>query len=370
MEGLERLDIYKGKRVLVTGHTGFKGAWMCIWLNKLGAEVVGVSSKDNDNDHVYIKTGLSKLLYADEVADVREYGRMKELFDMHRPEIVFHLAAQPLVRLSYDEPVDTLHTNIMGTLNVLECVKQTPSVKAGVMITTDKCYKNKERVEPYSEEDELGGHDPYSCSKACAELVIDCYRKSFFKHDGKLVASVRAGNVIGGGDFSQDRLIPDCIRSLMAGKDIEIRNPSATRPWQFVIEPLYGYLIVGKGLLEGKTGFAEGWNFGPELSSVVPVSEVVDQVIENWGSGKSTSPGNVPTKKHEAKLLSLCITKAKSRLNWEPKYDVKEAVERTVEWYKKSAELDPEELLDLCDVQISDYCAGGVCPPVQMKRDG
>lgn len=352
---MEGLDIYKDKKVLVTGHTGFKGAWLSIWLNRLGAKVIGVSLPEHDNDYVYRKTELKNLLYADEKADITDYEKLKDIFDRHKPEIVFHLAAQALVRLSYDLPIETLNTNIIGTANVLECIKNTSSVKSAVIITTDKCYKNKERLEPYTEEDELGGHDPYSCSKACAELVIDCYRKSFFKHSGKLVASVRAGNVIGGGDFGKDRIVPDCLRALMSGKDIEVRNPDSTRPWQFILEPLYGYLLVGKRMIEGKTGFAEGWNFGPEQSSIVPVSKVIELVIKNWGSGEWKHTGNDGEKKHEAKLLSLDITKAKNKLEWKPKFTIEKTIESAVDWCKQSQKLNPSNLWDLCVRQIDDY---------------
>ena len=351
MEGLEGLDIYKGKKVLVTGHTGFKGAWLSIWLNKLGAKVIGVSLPEHDNDYVYKKTGLTAHMYADEKVDITDYDRLKEIFDRHQPEIVFHLAAQPLVRLSYDEPVSTFNTNIIGTVNVLDCMRDSSSVKAAVMITTDKCYKNREQTEPYKEEDELGGHDPYSCSKACAEMVISSYRNSFFQHSNTLIASVRAGNVIGGGDFGKDRLVPDCIRALTSCKDIEVRNPDATRPWQFVLEPLYGYLLVGKRLLEGKKEFADAWNFGPEQSSVVPVATVVDLVIKTWGSGAVKYAKNPLEKKHEAKVLRLDIKKAKSRLGWKPKLTVEECMKYTIEWYKNN----PVESMKYCLKQIEEY---------------
>ena len=355
MEDMERLDIYNGKRVLVTGHTGFKGSWLSIWLNKLGAKVIGVSLPKYDNDYVFHKTELRKLLYADEKADINNYENLKKIFDKYQPEIVFHLAAQPLVRLSYDYPLDTLNTNIIGTANVLDCIKNTPSVKAAVMITTDKCYKNKEHMEPYKEEDELGGRDPYSCSKACAELIIDCYRKSFFQHSEKLIASARAGNVIGGGDFGKDRLVPDCIRALINKREIEVRNPDAVRPWQFVLDPLYGYLLVGKRMIEGKKEFAEAWNFGPEQSSVVPVSKVLDLVLKNWGSGKSKYTKNPAEKKHEAKLLNLNINKAKNKLGWMPKFTIEKTIKYTIEWYKESQKLSSDKLLDLCIKQIDEF---------------
>jgi CDP-glucose 4,6-dehydratase len=355
MEDMERLAIYSGKKVLVTGHTGFKGAWLSIWLSKIGARVIGISLGKDDNDYVYKKAGLAKRLYADERADINDYSRIKNIFERHNPEIVFHLAAQPIVRASYDLPLETLSTNIIGTANVLEAARQTKSVRAAVMITTDKCYKNREQLKPYKEEDELGGYDPYSCSKACAELVIASYRKSFFHDSEKLVASARAGNVIGGGDFGKDRLVPDCVRSIINKREIEIRNPCAIRPWQFVLEPLYGYLLLGERLLNGEDGFAEPWNFGPEQSSIVPVRKVVGLVIKSWGSGKWRDKSNPKEKKHEAKLLNLDITKAKRRLGWKPKYSIEKTISCAVGWYKKSLSLSSEDLLRLCESQIRDF---------------
>lgn len=350
----EKLN-YTGRTVLVTGHTGFKGAWLCIWLNKLGAKVIGFSSAEWPNDYVYKNTNLAGVLYADEKGDIVDLAALKAVFDKHNPEIVFHLAAQPLVKDSYDKPVETFNTNVLGTANILECVNNTASVKAGVIITTDKCYKNKEQMTPYKETDELGGHDPYSCSKACAELVVHSYRNSFFQHNGKLVASARAGNVLGGGDFGKDRLIPDCIKSLIEGKDIGIRNPTSIRPWQFVLEPLSGYLLLGQRLLEGKKEFAEAWNFGPEESSAVTVKEVVDLVIKHWGSGNFIDLSNQNEKQHEAKLLMLDINKAKTQLGWKPLFSLDKTIQYTVEWYKQMKDKNPEELLALCNTQIQNY---------------
>lgn len=343
-------NIYEGRRVLVTGHTGFKGAWLSIWLKKLGAKVTGFSLPKYYNDYVFSRANLNKRLN-DERGDIRDIGALRRVFKEHQPEIVFHLAAQPLVRLSYEEPVMTFETNVLGSANVLEAVRGTPSVKAVVMVTSDKCYKNKERFEGYSETDELGGGDPYSASKACAELVIESYRRSFCKNTEKLIASVRAGNTLGGGDWAKDRLVPDCIRALKANKEIDVRNPNSTRPWQHVLEPLNGYLKVGQTLLEGKEEFAEAWNFGPKSESIKSVKEVVEEIICVWGKGgwkHISSEDN----KHEAKLLGLDITKARKLLGWSPIWDFKETMEMTVKWYKRE---DKENAFDLCMEQIEKY---------------
>jgi CDP-glucose 4,6-dehydratase len=341
-------NIYTNKTVLITGHTGFKGAWLSIWLNKLGAKVIGFSLEKWDNDYLFNHGQLSEKI-VDERGDINDLKRIKEIFEKYNPEIVFHLAAQPLVRESYDIPVETFNTNIIGTVNVLECIRNSNSVKAGVMITTDKCYKNKEKDEGYTEEDELGGHDPYSASKACAELVIDSYRKSFFEN--KYIASVRAGNVIGGGDYSKDRLIPDCVNHIKNNEEIIIRNPTATRPWQHVLEPLYGYLLLGTKLLNGNKQFCQAYNFGPEKESIISVKEIVEKVIQTWGSGNWADLSR-EAKKHETKTLSLNISKIKNELGWVPKWDIDETIKQTVEWY-----INPDSNLkyELCLEQIKEY---------------
>lgn len=346
---------YKGKKVLVTGHTGFKGAWLSIWLNELGADVIGFSLLKYKNDFVFQKSRLHEHL-VDERGDVSDLNKLKEIFNKHKPEIVFHLAAQPLVRLSYDMPAETFSTNVMGTVNVLECIRTTDSVKAGVIITSDKCYKNKEQKQGYKETDELGGHDPYSASKACAEIAVSSYRDSFFIDRKKLVASARAGNVIGGGDFAQDRLVPDCINALNEKKEIIIRNPSAVRPWQHVLEPSHGYLLLGAKLLEGKKEYAEAWNFGPDNDSSVPVNRVADLIVENWGFGswKSLESRGKNHKKHETNILCLNNSKAKQKLGWIPKWNINEAIKHTVEGYKN---LD-NDFYGLCLSQINIYQGG------------
>jgi len=280
---------------------------------------------------------------------------MEKIFKKYKPEIVFHLAAQPIVRLSYAFPAQTFDANVIGTANVLECIRKTSSVKGAVLITTDKCYKNKERKTPYKETDELGGYDPYSASKACAEIVIGSYRNSFFRNSDVLIASARAGNVLGGGDFGRDRLIPDCINSLIAGKAIEIRNPSATRPWQYILDVLYGYMLLGKRLLEGKKEFAEPWNFGPEQRSIIPVQKIADLMINTWGSGSWKDTSNPAEKKHEATLLNLDITKAKKKLGWKPKLTIEENIRRTLRWYKNERALGMQNSLGLCYSEIAMY---------------
>lgn len=349
-------NFYKGKRVLVTGHTGFKGSWLSIWLHELGAEVVGVgldpySEKDN-----FVLSGIGSKIKADIRADIRDEKKMKEIFSEYKPEIVFHLAAQPLVRLSYDIPVETYQTNVMGTINILEAIRATDSVKVGIMITTDKCYENKEQIWGYRENEPMGGYDPYSSSKGAAELAIASWRRSFFnpeqydKH-GKSIASVRAGNVIGGGDWALDRIIPDCIRALEAGKPIDIRSPKAIRPWQHVLEPLGGYMLLAKKMWENPIEYCEGWNFGPRAESISTVWEVASKVIENYGEGSLRDLSD-PNALHEAKLLMLDISKAKFKLGWEPKMNIDQTVAMTVDWYKNYTK---ENVYDLAITQIDKY---------------
>ncbi len=352
---MESLNVYKGKNILVTGHTGFKGAWLSIWLHKLGANVIGFSLKEYYNDYIYQNAKLNKILFSDEKGDINDYNRLKEVFQKYQPEGVFHLAAQPLVRLSYDLPKETFQTNILGTVNVLECIKKTPSVKMGVMVTTDKCYKNRETPKGYKEQDELGGIDPYGSSKACAEIVINSYRESFFKSSKKLVASARAGNVIGGGDLATDRLIPDCIAALSKNEPIKLRNPFALRPWQHVLEPLYGYLLLGKGLFEQNERFADAWNFGPDQNSTTTVKKVAEILIEAWGSGRWVEGNKQSEDKKEAKTLILDNAKSKKILGWHPKWDINHAVKETADWYKRSKS---EDIYKLCLEQINDFIGG------------
>lgn len=329
------LKNYKNKRILVTGHTGFKGSWLCAWLKQLGAEVIGIALSPAEN-----RTNLFQVANIAEnmtsfFQDINDFSRVLEIIQQMQPEIIFHLAAQPLVRLSYHDTVNTYMTNVVGTANVLEAARFCPSVKAIVAITTDKCYQNNEWVWGYRETDRLGGKDPYSASKACAELVISSYRESIYPlldHSIQL-ASARGGNVIGGGDWSEDRLIPDIVHSLQEKKTITLRNPTATRPWQHVLELLYGYLILGIKLSDsnGKQ-FASAWNFGPTAESVIPVESLVRLFSELWGENTDiqVKPDVLP----ESHFLRLDSSKAESLLNWHPQLNIKDSLALTAKWYK------------------------------------
>lgn len=326
-------DIYQNKTVLVTGHAGFKGSWLSFWLKQMGAKVVGYSLLPDTEKRLYDVLDLEHLLDDSLIADIRDEKTLEAYFAKHQPDIVFHLAAQPIVRLSYQEPVMTYATNVMGTLNVLEAARKTPSVKAFVNITTDKCYENKERAAGYREDEAFGGYDMYSSSKACSEILSASYRRSFLS-DGKpfALATARAGNVIGGGDWAKDRLIPDCIKAFVNHETVFIRNPNATRPWQLVLEPLAGYLRLGQKLLEDGEKYATGYNFGPYEGSDVKVCKVAQQVADIWGDGKvevGKSDGL-----HEATLLQLNIEKAERELGVYPVYSAQEAILKTTLWYK------------------------------------
>lgn len=332
-------EFYKGKRVLVTGHTGFKGSWLSVWLHEMGAEVTGLALDPSSDRDLYVLTGIGDKIKADLRVDIRNLAAVKDAFKAYNPEIVFHLAAQPLVRLSYEYPVDTYATNVMGTVNVMEAIRDTSSVKIAVMITTDKCYENNDEGRPFIEEDPFGGYDPYSSSKGACEIAIRSWRRSFFnpkdygtRHNVS-IASVRAGNVIGGGDWSKDRIIPDCIRAIENGKPVLIRSPHSVRPWEHVLEPLSGYLLLAMKMWENPTAYCEGWNFGPEMGDTSTVWEIAGKLVEAFGKGKLIDASN-PNDLHEASLLSLSIRKAKERLGWCPTLDIDGCISLVAEWYK------------------------------------
>jgi CDP-glucose 4,6-dehydratase len=328
--------IYENRKVLVTGHTGFKGSWLALWLSQLGAAVTGYALQPpTDPNHIH----LLDLPITSIIGDIRDPKKLKKVCKENQPEIVFHLAAQPIVRLSYQDPVETLSCNVMGTIQVFEAARACESVRAIVNITSDKCYENQEWPWGYREIDPVGGYDPYSASKACAELVTSCWRSSFFnpKDYGNthntLLASARAGNVIGGGDWAIDRLIPDMVRAAVNNEPVRIRNPQATRPWQHVLEPLSGYLLLGQKLLEGRKEYAEAWNFGPSEDGTATVLEIAEQFQTAWPESKyeiQKSPGQL----HEAGMLRLDCSKARSKLKWMPVWDAKTATEMTANWYK------------------------------------
>jgi CDP-glucose 4,6-dehydratase len=328
---------YQGRRVFLTGHTGFKGTWMLQWLQLLGAEVKGYALAPEQDEALY------HLLNGDAmcqslIADIRDADRLKrELIDF-APDFVFHLAAQPLVRLSYEIPSETFAVNAIGTANILEAVRQLPKQCTVVIITTDKVYENKEWVYPYREKDRLGGYDPYSASKACAELITNSYAQSFFNvatldTHGKGIASARAGNVIGGGDWARDRIIPDIVRALRQGEPVRVRNPRAVRPWQHVLEPVHGYLQLGAKLASDPARYGGGWNFGPYAEDNKEVEELVQAALRIWGSGNYDKP-QLSGEPHEAGLLKLDISKAKGELGWSPRYTADEAIQHTLQWYK------------------------------------
>ena len=350
-------ECFRGKRVLVTGHTGFKGSWLSIWLHELGAEVVGMGLEPYSERDNFVLSGIGQKIKADLRADIRDGQLMKKIFSEHKPEVVFHLAAQPLVRLSYDIPVETYETNVMGTINVMEAIRATDSVRAAVMITTDKCYENREQLWGYREDEPMGGYDPYSSSKGAAEIAISSWRRSFFnsadygiKHH-VAIASARAGNVIGGGDWAKDRIVPDCIRSLEAGLPIEIRSPRAIRPWQHVLEPLSGYLLLASKLLKEPTKYCEGWNFGPRTESITPVWEVATMLTKYYGKGQ-LKDASTPDAPHEANLLLLDISKAKFNLGWEPRTNIDQCCQLTADWYKRYR---TENVYALCVEQIKKF---------------
>lgn len=349
-------EFWNGKRVLLTGHTGFKGGWLSLWLQSKQAQVVGYALAPPTNPSLFevaeVDKGMTSI-----IGDIRDLAKLQSVFTEYKPEIVIHMAAQPLVRYSYSEPVETYSTNVMGTVNLLEAVRHARSVKAIVNVTSDKCYENREWVWAYRENEAMGGYDPYSNSKGCAELVTAAYRNSYFHPEkynehGVALASARAGNVIGGGDWAQDRLIPDIMRAMMHGNLVKIRNPYAIRPWQHVLEPLSGYLLLAEKLYQEGAVFAEGWNFGPNEEDARPVKWIVEKLTTEWGDGAGWILDSADHP-HEAHFLKLDCSKAKSRLAWYPRWGLTKTLEKIIDWHKAANKHDNMRLKTL--EQISQY---------------
>ena len=357
---LVKTSAWKGRRVLVTGHTGFKGGWLSLWLHQLGAEVTGFSLPAPTKPSLFEQIRLAELVNHIQ-GDVRDMDAVEAAVNAARPEVVFHLAAQSLVRYSYDNPIETYATNVMGTVHLLDACRRAESVRAIISVTSDKCYENREWVWPYRESDPMGGHDPYSSSKGAAELVISAYRRSFFE-TGARIASVRAGNVIGGGDWATDRLIPDIVRAMISGERPLIRNPDSVRPWQHVMEALSGYLLIAERLLEERREFANAWNFGPSEDDAKPVAWIADRMLEMWGAeGWDRPAGEQP---HEAKLLKLDCSKARAALGWRPRLSLEKALEKVVDWHKSVADGDDAREVSLRQLReygdLANVGGGGV----------
>jgi CDP-glucose 4,6-dehydratase len=349
-------EFWSGRRVFVTGHTGFKGGWLSVWLNELGAVVSGYALRPSTIPSYFDLCNLSEK-FGSYIGDIRDAEALAIATRNARPEIVFHLAAQPLVLRSYTEPAATFATNVIGTANLLDAARAIPSVKAIVVVTSDKCYENRKWPWGYRESDALGGRDPYSASKACAELVCAAYRRSFFQRDGRKVAiaTTRAGNVIGGGDWSEDRVVPDAIRAFLAGTPLALRNPRAVRPWQHVLEPISGYLLLAERLYREGEKFAGAWNFGPEDGDAVPVSALADTMVRRWGGGASWRPADSACRQHESAQLKLDSGKAHTLLKWRPRLHVEGAVQMTVEWYREFYSRASTDMYELSRAQISEY---------------
>jgi CDP-glucose 4,6-dehydratase len=349
-------NIYKNKKVLITGHTGFKGSWLAIWLKELGAEVLGYSLEPPSTPNNFEAANLSKKI-TNVHGDVRDFSHLRKVFIEFQPEFVFHLAAQSLVRRSYEEPKMTFETNVLGTVNMFEVVRTTQSVRVFINVTSDKCYENKEWIWGYRENDRLGGYDPYSSSKACSELVSHAYIRSFFSQREDVgIASVRAGNVTGGGDWGTDRLLTDCILALANNSTVLVRNPMAIRPWQFVLEPLRGYLLLAGKLFQRPKEYTGAWNFGPSNKSTIPVQEIVSKVIKHWSGGNwENISSELSDDKHEMNLLKLNCDKAYSFLKWQCILDINKTIKMTVEWYKVFYQSHFMDMYDYCVGQINEY---------------
>jgi CDP-glucose 4,6-dehydratase len=352
-------DAYRGKRVWLTGDTGFKGSWMALWLHKLGAKVLGIGLEPESAAGPFVRGELAQLIQH-ETADIRDETKMAVLGRDFAPEVVFHLAAQALVRRSYVDPVETIDTNVRGTAHVLNAVRLAGNPCAVVVVTSDKCYENREEDYAYREDDPMGGHDPYSASKGCEELVAASFRDAFFAPGGKIqLASARAGNVIGPGDWAADRIVPDAVRAFQAGRKLSVRNPRAVRPWQHVLEPVGGYLRLGQALQEQGAAVAEGWNFGPDPSSARDVGTLADLFCQAWGQGAAWQPEPNPANPHEAHLLQLNVDKAGARLGWHPQWNFETTVRRTATGYQALiAAKDTKSVRHFMEAEISAYESG------------
>ncbi len=350
VKSLINTAFWKDKRVFLTGHTGFKGSWLALWLNSLGAIVKGYALEPITEPDLFTVAQVAQNMDS-EIGDIRDFATLQSSMKIFNPDILIHMAAQPLVRFSYDEPVETYATNVMGTVNVLESGRICPNLKAIINVTTDKCYENKEWVWGYREDDPMGGYDPYSSSKGCAELVTSAYRRSFFHNDSSpSLASVRAGNVIGGGDWADDRLIPDILRAFEKNKPVIIRNPLSTRPWQHVLEPLSGYLVLAQHLYEHGDDYAEGWNFGPDDDDAKPVNWILTRMVKAWGQGAGwqLDDKNHP---HEAGYLKLDCSKARARLNWTPTWKLTHTLNKIVDWQQAWQKNDNMQIHCLNEIQ-------------------
>ena len=343
-------DFWQGRRVFLTGHTGFKGSWLSLWLSSLGAEVKGFSLKPPTAPSLFKEAKIDSVIDS-QIDDIRDLKVLKKSIVDFNPDILIHMAAQPLVRYSYDAPIETYETNVMGTVNILESARHCENLKAIVNITTDKCYENDGRSKGYKENDPMGGYDPYSSSKGCAELVTSAYRRSFLQDKGVGIASVRAGNVIGGGDWADDRLIPDILRSFEKSEPVIIRNPKAIRPWQHVLEPLSGYLILAEKLYKNQQEYAEGWNFGPNDQDAKSVDWILNKMTLKWPNSSWKLDKN--SNPHEASFLKLDIAKAESRLNWKPVWELSHTLEKIIEWHQ--AWLNNENMQTICLSEIEEY---------------
>ena len=327
-------SFWSGKKVFLTGHTGFKGSWLSLWLSELGAKIYGFSLEPPTKPSLFVDNKVEQLLTKHTHGDIRDFQTFIRALQEAEPEIVIHMAAQPLVRESYQDPVSTYATNVMGTVHLFEAVRKTPTVKAVLNITTDKCYENNEWIWGYRENEKMGGHDPYSSSKGCAELVSSAYRRSFLAEAGIAMATARAGNVIGGGDWANDRIVPDAIRAFCDNKPLLVRNPNAVRPWQHVLEPLAGYLLLCEKLIETPSPFSEAWNFGPGEADAQPVATLAEFMVKTWGDNASWEHDGTLNQPHEANFLKLDCTKAKTHLGWQPKLSLEQALSMSVAWYK------------------------------------